>query len=85
MWELIYTRTKYVNVDGSIIVFPCTLEHSTFRNMNPTSAGFIAIGVDKHGNPACDCYGESISLRLKSSPDDTALAMKQITRTPDND
>lgn len=80
-----YTRVKYINVEDNIIVFPELMQHSQFRNMGPKSAGFIAFGTDKWGNPTCGCYGESVSLGLKSDPKDTLLAIKQITLTPDND
>lgn len=71
---------KYIKTDkGIIIVFPELLQHSQFKSFNPVSAGFIAIGVGEDGNPSCTCYGESISLGLKSQEEiDTDLAKRQI-------
>jgi hypothetical protein len=78
-------KTKYViTEDKVIIVFPELIQHSEFKHFNPTSAGFISIGVNKQGNPSCSCYGESISLGLKSNPEkDTELAKKQLNMLDD--
>jgi hypothetical protein len=75
-----YLNTKYViTEDKVIIVFPELIQHSEFKHFNPTSAGFISIGVNKQGNPSCSCYGESISLGLKSNPEeDTKIAKRQL-------
>lgn len=69
-----YIRTK----DNEIIIFGEIMQHKEFKEFDPISAGFISIGV-KGGNPDCTCYGESISLHLKSIPDeDTKLARRQL-------
>lgn len=75
-----YLKQKYViTSSGIIIVFPELLNHSDFKDWNPTSAGFISFGVNKQGNPTCSCYGASISLELESNPEeDTKLAKKQL-------
>lgn len=75
-----YLKTKYVITgDREIIIFPELIEHSKFKHFNPTSAGFISIGVNKEGNPTCNCYGESISLGLTSnSEEDTEIAKRQL-------
>jgi hypothetical protein len=75
-----YLKTKYViTEDRVIIVFPELMQHSEFKRFNPTSAGFISIGVNKEGNPTCSCYGESISLGLTSNPEeDTQIAKRQL-------
>lgn len=72
-------KQKYViSKNREIIVFSELLQHSEFRKFNPISAGFISFGV-KDGNPTCSCYGESISLGLKSNPEeDTKLAKQQL-------
>ena len=73
--------TKYVKTkDDDIIVFSETMQHSQFKHWNPVSAGFIMFYIDKEtGNPNCKCYGESISLGLKSNPEeDTARARYQL-------
>lgn len=55
---------KYVKVGdyNSIIIFPPIIEHSKFRNFNPTTAGFCRISSGK-----VKCYGESFSLNLASN------------------
>jgi hypothetical protein len=71
--------TKYVRTDdGDIIVFNANIPHSRFKSHNPISAGFINFKVNKLGNPACVCYGESESLGIESHEADTWLAMRQI-------
>ena len=76
---MFYLKQKYViTSDNKIIVFPELFQHSEFRSFKPISAGFISFGVNKEGNPSCTCYGESISLNLKSRPEDTEIAKRQL-------
>ena len=72
-------KQKYIKTeDKKIVVFPELFQHSEFRNLKPISAGFISIGAKGKGEPSCTCYGESVSLGLKSDPEDTDLATRQI-------
>jgi len=65
---------KYVRInDDNFIIFPNYLEHSTFKDLKPVSAGFCQILHD-----SVECYGESYSLKIKSKEDDSILAVKQI-------
>ena len=74
------SRVKYIKTeDKQIIVFGEYYQHSEFGKFNPISAGFIGFGNDKDGCPDCTCYGESVSLGLKSDEKvDTELARNQI-------
>lgn len=75
MLDVKYIRTK----DDEIIVFPSSIYHSELKSWQPKSAGFISFGVSqKTGNPTCRCYGESLSLGLKSDEEDTLLAQRQL-------
>ena len=74
MAKIKYIKTK----DKEIIMFGEIMQHSDFRHMNPVSAGFISIGIDKIGNPSCTCYGKSISLGMDSHEEDTRLAKLQF-------
>lgn len=80
-----FSKVKYiVTKDREIIVFSELFNHSDFKNFNPVSAGFISFGVNKQGNPTCSCYGESVSLGLKSNPEsDTILAKRQLNMLDD--
>jgi hypothetical protein len=82
---MMWLKTKYViTKDKEIIVFPELLQHSEFKKFEPISAGFISFGVNEQGNPSCSCYGESISLGLKSNPDeDTKIAKRQLNMLDD--
>jgi hypothetical protein len=73
-------RVKYVcTKDNQIIVFSELFTHDEFKNFDPISAGFISIGAEGRHEPKCSCHGESVSLKLKSRPEeDTELARKQI-------
>jgi len=72
-------RVKYIRTKSNqIIVFSELQNHSDFKHFNPISAGFISIGVGEDKNPDCACYGESVSLELKSMDGDTLLAKRQI-------
>lgn len=74
MGKVKYIKTK----DNKIIVFSELQQHIEFKHFEPISAGFISIGIGNDRNPDCTCYGESISLGLKSMEDDTQLAKQQI-------
>lgn len=80
-------KQKYIRTsDDTIIVFPELHQHKDFKHFNPVSAGFISFftnRIEHNGQPHyetdCLCYGESISLGLKSNEkEDTFLAKKQI-------
>ncbi len=61
-------QQKYVITDNDcIIVFPASMNHSDFKDFNPVRAGFIKIYINS-GGLAAACYGESVSLKLKSDP-----------------
>lgn len=73
-------KTKYIRTkNNQIIVFTELIQHSEFKKFEPVSAGFISIGIGSDGNLDCSCYGESVSLDLKSNEEeDTMLAKRQI-------
>lgn len=76
-------KAKYIKTkDNKIIVFSDLQNHDEFKTFNPVSAGFISIGIGDDRNPDCTCYGDSVSLGLKSMEDDTKLAKKQILGWP---
>lgn len=85
IFDFMWMKQKYViTEDRIIIVFPELLQHSDFKRFNPISAGFIVFGVNKEGNPTCSCYGESISLGIKSDTEtDTQIAKRQLNMLDD--
>lgn len=69
-------KLKYIKLKeySSIIVFPCVVSHDTFKHLSPVTAGFCYINEKK-----VTCFGESISLGLKSNEEeDSKEATKQI-------
>jgi hypothetical protein len=73
------SKVKYVKTkDKQIIVFSEYFQHSDFKKFEPVSAGFIFFCIGNDGNPDCICQGESISLKLKSDPEDSELARRQV-------
>lgn len=71
-------KLKYVRLEqyNQVIIFPCIIEHSTFKHLSPKTAGFCYFNPHKN---RVDCYGESISLGLKSDKqEDTYYATKQV-------
>lgn len=72
------TKQKYVKLQefDSIIIFPIVIEHSTFKHLNPVTAGFCYVnGTDEK----VTCFDESFSLNLKSDEkEDSLIATKQI-------
>jgi len=71
---------KYVvTKDGEMIIFSSLLNHSQFKGLNPISAGFISFGTNGKGAITVQCYGESVSLDIKSRREtDELIAMKQM-------
>ncbi len=70
------TKQKYVRLKeyDSFIFFPEIIDHSTFKHLNPISAGFCYLNDED----IVKCFGHSVSLGIKSNPEDTKLATKQI-------
>jgi len=82
-------KLKYVVFDHTMpVVFGEYFQHSDVRGRGiPTSAGFCSIReIDTPENSAnpcvrmlkVSCYGESISLKLKSSPEDERLIERML-------
>ncbi len=74
---------KYVKVKSKygiyeIIVFSETILHSTFKDLEPVSAGFISFTTRADGKIDCICLGQSTSLGLSADEDDSKLARIQI-------
>ena len=69
------TKQKYVRLKryNEIIIFPEVIEHKDFSKFELVSAGFCYVS-----NNQVQCFGESYSLGLKSDPEDSKLATKQI-------
>ncbi len=68
-------KMKYVKIGpyNSIVIFPDIIQHDEFKHLSPISAGFCYISLEK-----VECFGESISLGLKSNERvDTIAATKQ--------
>jgi hypothetical protein len=77
---------KYVMFElDTPIVFPDHLIHADMarsQQMVATSAGFCHIGGrDELGNPQFVCYGESISLQLKSRDKDSEIMNRTFGTT----
>jgi hypothetical protein len=77
------STAKYIKTDRNcIIVFSAAMQHKQFKHLNPVTAGFISFTttmVDGYAEVDCNCYGESVSLEIKSDVDnDTRLAKQQI-------
>jgi hypothetical protein len=70
-------KLKYIKTDlNEIIIFPMSIEHSSFKNFSPVSAGFCVI---RNNYDKVDCYGESHSLELQSDVKaDTLEATKHV-------
>lgn len=68
MFNIKYIKTA----SGQFILFPSSISHDKFENLNPVSAGFVKIYCNE-----IVCFGESLSLGLKSAPEDSQLATRQ--------
>jgi len=79
-------RAKYVIVEGSAIVFSAAIQHKDMVRYNQRcdGAGFVSFSTkkDEWGDEKiqANCYGESISLGIKSREDiDSQIVTRQIT------
>ncbi len=77
------SRLKYIHFENlGIIIFPEAIEHykmASWLKDEPISAGFVFIPEkDDCGNIA-HCYGESVSLNLKSKDIDTKLLKRMLS------
>lgn len=70
------------------ITFPDFVGHDEMARMmgpyrKPISAGFFTVCVDEDRRAHADAYGESVSLKLKSRPEDSKIIDNSIgTRDP---
>lgn len=69
-------KHKYVRKENGFIIFPETFNHSSFGNKsNVISAGFCYANIEAR---ECRCFGESVSLGIKSKEDDSDKLTKQF-------
>jgi len=88
-----YIRLKEFNSNNDIIlIFPNVINHSEYVSKlgyssdDVISAGFIALNKTDKGNIVYKCYGESVSLRKKSIPEeDYYLINREIYSLEDMD
>ena len=80
-------EVKYVIVDGSAIVFSAAIQHKKMVGFAEIceGAGFVSFSVTKNEDGydiiKPTCYGESISLGIKSRKDiDSMIIKRQITQ-----
>jgi hypothetical protein len=67
---------KYVISDGMFpIIFSPAIQHSALQHLKPTSAGMCRIRKEDGGGFIVDCYGESISLKLKQEHDEASIRL----------
>lgn len=71
---------KYIIIGGDTpIIFPDHLTHAEVAlkfggRERVSGAGFCGVnGRDECGNALFECYGESVSLKIKSGPDDSRI------------
>jgi hypothetical protein len=72
------TKQKYIRLGAfnEIVIFPEVIQHKKFKSFDVESAGFCYVNGDKK---TVECFGESVSLGLKSNPEEDSLtATKQI-------
>lgn len=68
---------KYVRLPGNeIIIFPKSIQHFTFKHLDPITAGSCVIDGKKK---KVYCFGSSITLHLQADEkEDTMLATLQV-------
>ena len=78
-------KTKYIvfetaNGIEDMVIFSILVQHDwVARGMGLiVSAGFISVHTDFGGDQLIECYGESISLNLKSRPEQDAKIAHRV-------
>lgn len=78
-------ETKYIIRDDGLtvcaIVFNNHIQHNqmAFRlGIKPISAGFVKLHALSDGSIRADAFGESVSLNLKSRPEDGAIIGRML-------
>lgn len=70
---------KYIRVSSGFITFAEPMMHKEIRfHEEPISAGFYYLKIED-GEIFAKCYGDSISLNLRSKPEDSELLTKQMS------
>lgn len=80
-----FSKGKYVSFGrlNTMVCFPETLSHQEMANLlssrlgEPQSAGFFQV-IDSGDGAKFEAYGESTSLRLKSSEKDSSYMNSQF-------
>jgi hypothetical protein len=68
---------KFIRLqNNAVVIFSRDIQHSTFKSLNPVSAGFCMVDSEKR---KVFCTGESVTLELKSDEEeDSAIATNQV-------
>lgn len=70
------TKIKYIRFRYGFVLFPETMGHDEIKYKDePISAGFCYYDVT---HESWFCYGESVSLNLKSKDDDSLQLSRQM-------
>ena len=76
---------KYIIYDDDLldvaVIFSNHIQHDSMAmtiGCKPISAGFVEIDGTKNGEPRAIAFGESVSLGLKSRPQDSKIIQKML-------
>lgn len=76
---------KYIIYDDGLndvaVIFPNHVNHNNMAMMlgcKPISAGFVEIDGTKSDDPQAVAFGHSVSLGLKSRPEDSKIIQKML-------
>lgn len=73
---------KYIRFGSNFVIFPEPISHneiSVKHTESPISAGFFWLEIID-SEIIAKCYGNSITLKLSSNPEDSELLTKQINQ-----
>ena len=76
-------KMKYLILDDGYetpILFPEYKKHDDMSRKlgKAISAGFVSFGPRPEGEVGATCYGESVSLKIKSRPEDSGLISRLL-------
>lgn len=75
-------KLKYINFEHiGLVIFEEFVQHATMKQLvghKAISAGFVSFPHKDEGGTEAHCYGESVSLKLKATDEDTKTLQRRL-------
>lgn len=75
---IIASHPNYSSLSAPILFGELHKHSEVAMGFKVTSAGFVDITVDTHGVSTATCFGESVSLNIKSDPIEDKIKIERL-------